>query len=152
MKTLFRLNAAIGVVWFLLNVVVFKQIDTDLMSNDPLTEKEYLQKGGNAIDYNIGYAFLTSTTDQVRYGIPEDDLAHQNLFPRHLRNGSLERAAFILGPTLIWLIGCMAARDSANRRIENVTYEACGLIAITTAMSLYGAYYTVVYVTTFWLL
>jgi hypothetical protein len=149
-KTLFNVNLLLGILWLIFNLVVERQIDTDLFSNDPLTEKEYSQKGGNKFDYYVGYAYLTSTTDQVHYGIGSDEIEHQQLFPKHLREGTASRIFFIAGLTALWLLGfCILYVHKENP----IPYFIGKLfVVITTVMSFYGAYYCTVYITKFWLL
>lgn len=144
MKKLVLANICFGIVFVLFQVfLMFGHID-------PMEIKDYIEQGGNTFDYYLGYNLFCCP-----------DLSGVSYFWEHILR-TITATIPILLITSIWLNGvgidivlvilnCFVDETSTdNKETTHLEINKRALI-ITTLLSIYYLYYSIVYVTNFWL-
>lgn len=147
MKKLTKILLAFNISWGIIFSIFQWYIDDTINHNEhfdfPFTKEEYIGKGGTAVDYYLGYCFFTVHDGATRHGEirPYLDISYT----------SISRVIYFLCYICLWTIGIkvLIKKDKSIGALK-LGYQWL-YIFITTAISLYGVYYSYVYTTRFWL-
>ena len=159
MKQLIHFNLVWGIIFSGFTLVLFIVFKTDDKWNTPLSVEQYTSRCGKTFDYYAGYCYLTTNDSRNRDSGTkfEFDIAKKT-FVRYL---------YLCLYTCLWFLGSLtpsyirnfiyefnlSEADLAEHRSEYelvYRFEDYFFIFISTIISLYGVYYSGVYLSNFW--
>lgn len=157
-------NIVWGIIFALFQFVIFLGIYSDGRFNVVMLEKDYLEQSGNKLDYYAGYCFFSVNDEPDKANIIYSD----NERPKFdIADNSFSRFLYLLVYVFLWILGFISIlklNEYSPEKIEVETKKTWSLISkvlcdfyryttalITTAISCYGIYYTVIYCCKFWL-
>lgn len=152
-------NFAWGAFFVVLQGAILLGVNTDGRFNAVMIKTDYIEKGGNPFDYYAGYLFFSANDNPERAPITYDDTYKPKF---DITGITFWRFFCFVAYICLWFFGfaslikineCDPEKPKIKNMYKRYTYKFYRYTTalITTAISMYGIYYTIVYCGNFWL-